>query len=53
MWLEKINGYTYKTWICHRCLEHRDFKPFIKEIDKQKEELWRKAREQEKDEIIF
>ena len=50
---KKINGYTYKTWICHRCLEHRDFKPFIKEIDKQKEELWRKAREQEKDEIIF
>lgn len=29
-------------WICHRCLEHRDFKPYIKQIDEDERKLWEK-----------
>ena len=35
---KKIRGELYNPWICHRCLCHRDFKPFIDTIDKQEEE---------------
>lgn len=27
---KKINKYT---WICHQCLDHRDFTPYIEQID--------------------
>ncbi len=29
-------------YICHRCLEHRNFKPYIKQIDKDEDKLWQK-----------
>lgn len=30
--------------ICHQCIWHRDFKPFIKEIDEREEALWNKEK---------
>lgn len=30
---KRLKDQWYKPWICHRCLEHRDFKPYINEID--------------------
>lgn len=28
------------TWICHRCLEHRNFKKYIPMIDEDERKLW-------------
>jgi hypothetical protein len=28
------------TWICHRCLQHRDFTPYIEQIDEDERRLW-------------
>ena len=30
---KRIRKQWYKPWICHNCLEHRNFKPYIKKID--------------------
>ena len=32
----------YKVWICHRCIGHRYFVPFIKQIDEYEAEQWKK-----------
>ena len=28
-------------WFCHRCLEHRNFKPYIEQIDADEDRLWK------------
>lgn len=40
---KRLNSEWHKPWVCHTCLEHRNFKPFIKEIDKREEDLWKDA----------
>lgn len=40
------------TWICHSCLCHRNFKPYIEQIDEDERKLWEKSEkkhEEEKD----
>ena len=27
-------------WVYHRCLDHRNFKPYIKQIDEDERKLW-------------
>ena len=34
-----------RIWICHRCLDHRDFTPYIKQVDQDEEEVWRKIKD--------
>jgi len=29
-------------WICHRCLDHRDFTPYINQIDEDERRIWEK-----------
>ena len=29
-------------WICHSCLDHRNFKPYIEQIDEDERKLWEK-----------
>lgn len=29
-------------WICHRCLAHRNFKPYIQKADEDERKLWQK-----------
>ena len=36
---ERINKYQY---ICHRCLCHRNFVPYIQQVDKDEDEAWEK-----------
>lgn len=31
---KKLKNDKYQPWICHQCLSHRNFKPFIHLIDK-------------------
>lgn len=33
-----------KTWICHRCLCHRDFKFFIKYVDEYENAYWERIK---------
>lgn len=33
---KRLKDQWYKPWICHSCLEHRDFKPYIKMVDEQR-----------------
>lgn len=35
----KVNKYS---WICHRCFDHRDFRPYIEQIDEDERKLWEK-----------
>ena len=28
------------TWVCHRCLDHRNFRPYIEQIDEDERKLW-------------
>lgn len=30
-------------WICHSCLDHRDFRPYIKQIDEDERVRWEKT----------
>ena len=30
----------HPTWICHRCISHRNFKPYIKRIDEDERRAW-------------
>ena len=39
----KISKYR---WICHRCLEHRDFRKYIPQIDEDERKLWEKNNDQ-------
>jgi len=39
-WERLEDGYW---WVCHRCLEHRDFTPYIAEIDEKERQLWEKS----------
>lgn len=34
----------YKVWICHKCLGHRDFTPFIKQIDEYENAYWERIK---------
>lgn len=34
------------TWICHKCLCHRDYKPYVKQVDEDEEAAWEKYYEQ-------
>lgn len=27
-------------WICHKCMEHRDFKKYISQIDEDERKMW-------------
>ena len=38
---EKINKYR---WICHKCLGHRNFKPYIEMIDADEEKFYNEMR---------
>ena len=33
----KIDKYR---WVCHRCLDHRDFRKYISQIDEDERKLW-------------
>lgn len=30
-------------WVCHRCLEHRNFRPFIEAVDEEERKLWEES----------
>lgn len=40
----KVNKYT---WICHRCMDHRNFRPFIEMIDEADRKHWENIRNKE------
>lgn len=37
----RLKGRIFRPWICHKCLCHRNFQPFIKDIDKCEEDFWK------------
>jgi len=39
----KINKYT---WICHKCLDHRDFTPYIEQIDEAERKAFEKCNQE-------
>lgn len=40
----RIRSYYGKHFICHKCLAHRNYKPYVKQVDEDEENLWRKKR---------
>ena len=40
---KQINKYT---WICHRCLYHRDFTPYIEQIDEAERKAFEKSNQE-------
>lgn len=40
----RINKYK---WVCHRCLDHRDFKKYIPMVDEDERKLWEESKGEE------
>jgi len=34
-------------WICHRCLDHRDFRKYIPQIDEDERKLWEEIKKED------
>ena len=30
-------------WVCHQCLYHRDFRPYIEQVDEDERKIWESA----------
>lgn len=36
----KVDKYT---WICHSCLCHRNYRPYVEQVDEDERKLWKKT----------